>query len=111
MLEPSEVYDLIPNAHLPSLTEEDQHLIAARVTGWSVERISARTFRSERAVRDHLNSVLDRVCGPLGVERDVSVLGWWFGLHSNCRRGCASRALELIRAGAVFGAAISAGTT
>lgn len=108
MLEPSEVLALIAAAHLPSLTEDDQRLIAARVTGWSVERISARSFRSERAVRDHLNSILDRVCAPIGVERDVAVLGWWFGFHCGCARRCATHALEMILTGAVFPAVTSA---
>jgi hypothetical protein len=110
VLDPIEVSQLMPDAHLPSLTEDDQRLIAARVTGWSVERIAARTFRSERAVRDHLNSVLDRVCAPLGVQRDVAVLGWWFGVHSGCNRRCATTALEMIRTGAVFPAETPAET-
>jgi hypothetical protein len=111
VLEPHEVYPLLVNNHLPSLTDQEQHLIAARVTGWSAARIAARTYRSERAVRDHLDSILDKVCGPTGVDRDAAVLGWWFAVHCGCSRRCAAGALDLIQAGAVFGAAVAAETT
>ena len=105
--DPSETLDLLNEAHLPNLSEDHLRLLAARVTGYKPQVIADRLYRDAREVRRRSEHLEELICVPAGLARDSAVLGFWFGLHLDCKYRCSAPATAMTESGAVFPPEIS----
>lgn len=110
-LHPTEVLELLREIHLPNLTEDENRILAATVTGWRSLEIAERLFRSDRDVRRVVQRLTDRVCEPTGTSHSLAVLGLWFAQHQECRFRCTAAAHAMLAAGAVFPSEAPSGET
>ena len=81
-LEPTETYELLLSLHLPSLTPEENSVLAAVVAGWRSSEIASRMFRSDRDVRRIVERLAETVCRPAGAHHSLALLGLWFACTS-----------------------------
>ena len=102
VFEPTEMYALLREVHLPALKEEDSRILAARVCGLRPAQIAERLFISERTVRRAISRLQAEVCAPSGADDDIAILVLWYSLHIDCSRRCAARALEMIETSELF---------
>ena len=101
--DPSELLELLKEAHLPNLSEDHKRMIDARVVGMTYAEIGERMVLDERTILTAVSEVGKAVALACGLPRkDDHVTASWFFLHAECERGCTAFGMGLLRAGGVF---------
>lgn len=87
MVEPPEVFRILPEAHIPKIAGETRQMLLLRGAGASFRQIGEKLGYTERTVRDRVAPILDAVFIPHGIEQDNWVAGAWIAFHHQCCLG------------------------
>ncbi len=105
---PGDLYDMAREAHMPNLPDDQQKLLAARVSGMSYPEIGERVAMDPRAVRKTVEKIETAVAMACGLQhRDSFLTSLFFCLRGGCEHGCTGAGMRFLQERGEFGGAAS----